>query len=169
MLTSEQCIVPNLLAKGLRIVFCGTAPSEESAEQLGYYAYPQNKFWQVLVDIGLTPFKIRPREYARLLEVDIGLTDLYKYYRGNDDKLPQADKMILKANIERYQPAIVAFTSKNAGKMYCGSTAGYGLQQSRVGVTKLFVLPSTSPRAHWAWEPKWWQELARMAPPFSHV
>jgi TDG/mug DNA glycosylase family protein len=164
MLTPQQCIVPNLLTRGLRIVFCGTAPGNESAKELAYYAHPQNKFWQTLVDVGLTPYKVLPREYARLLEVDIGLTDLCKHYQGNDDKLPSVNKTIFEKNIEKYQPAFVAFTSAKAGRSYCGQNARFGLQSKTINNSKLFILPSTSPRAQWAWDISYWHQLAKIVP-----
>ena len=42
-------ILPDVLAKGLRVVFCGTAASAMSAEQGAYYAGRGNAFWGTLI------------------------------------------------------------------------------------------------------------------------
>ena len=84
-------ILPDVLMSGLKIVFCGTAAGNESARQGAYYAHPGNKFWRTLHVIGLTPRKLRPAEFAEVLEYGIGLTDLAKYVSGNDDTLSPRD------------------------------------------------------------------------------
>ncbi len=44
MSLTPKPVLDDMLASGLRIVFCGTAPGRLSAEQQAYYAHPQNKF-----------------------------------------------------------------------------------------------------------------------------
>jgi G:T/U-mismatch repair DNA glycosylase len=77
-------MLPDLIGPGLRIVFCGTAAGEKSAMLGAYYAGPGNQFWPVLDRIGLTPTRLAPREYDRLLEYEIGLTDVCKVSAGSD-------------------------------------------------------------------------------------
>src|SRR5277367_4280040 len=48
-------LVPDLLAPGLDLVFCGTAPSPASYKARAYYANPGNAFWTTLNAVGLTP------------------------------------------------------------------------------------------------------------------
>ena len=48
-------LVPDLLAPGLDLVFCGTAPSPASFKARAYYANPGNAFWPTLNAVGLTP------------------------------------------------------------------------------------------------------------------
>jgi TDG/mug DNA glycosylase family protein len=52
-----------------------------SAEFGYYYAQPNNKFWKVLVEVGLIPQEFSPKEFWRLPEYGIGLTDLVKNMR----------------------------------------------------------------------------------------
>ena len=54
-------VLPDVLAPGLRIVFCGTAAGTVSARRGAYYAHPQNRFWPALHAVGLTPRLMRPR------------------------------------------------------------------------------------------------------------
>ena len=45
-------LVPDLLAPGLDLVFCGTAPSPASFKARAYYANPGNAFWATLHAVG---------------------------------------------------------------------------------------------------------------------
>jgi TDG/mug DNA glycosylase family protein len=156
-------VLPDLLAPGLRLVFCGTAPSRASAEARAYYARPGNRFWPTLHAVGLTPRRFLPAEYPQLLALGIGLTDLAKHHSGNDDELPEGafDVERLKRKLERFAPAMVAFTSKNAAQAFFGHAVDYGLQAERLGETRFFVLASPSGQAVRFWNIGWWRELAR--------
>jgi double-stranded uracil-DNA glycosylase len=155
-------IVPDVLAPGLWLVFCGTAPSRASAAARAYYAKPGNRFWPALHESGFTPHRFQPSEYAALLGLGIGLTDLCKGHSGNDDELPQGalDASSLREKIERFRPGAVAFTSKNAAKAFLGRDVDYGWQPEQVGETRLFVLPSPSGQATRFWDARPWRELA---------
>jgi TDG/mug DNA glycosylase family protein len=158
----KGAIVPDVLAPGLRLVFCGTAPSRASATARAYYAKPGNRFWPALHAAGFTPRRFQPGEYAQLLALGIGLTDLCKGHSGNDDELPDGalDPETLRGKIALYGPAVVAFTSKNAARAFLGREVAYGWQAERAGATRLFVLPSPSGLATRFWDEAWWRELA---------
>ena len=80
-------LVPDLLAPGLDLVFCGTAPSPASFKARAYYANPGNAFWPTLHAVGLTPERFSPERYPELLTLGIGLTDLNKTEYGSDHEL----------------------------------------------------------------------------------
>lgn len=169
--TQPGYIIPDLLMPGLRLVFCGSALGFESARQRAYYARPGNKFWPTLHAVGLTPHRFKPTDYAALLDLGIGLTDINKTQFGNDtDLAAQHDDVAgLAAKIEQYQPAILAFTAKRPAQVFLRESFGlkappaYGLQERRVGKTRLFVLPSPSGRAGSFWDIGPWQELKTLA------
>ena len=75
-------VLPDVLAPGLSIVFCGTAPGHVSAARGAYYAHPQNRFWRSLHEVGLTPNLLRPEDYALMPGFGLGLTDIAKRDRG---------------------------------------------------------------------------------------
>lgn len=154
-------LVPDVLAQGMRLVFCGTAPSKASAAARAYYARPGNRFWPTLHSAGFTPRRLHPSEYAELAALGIGLTDLCKGHSGNDDELPRGalDAAALREKIAHHQPAIVAFTSKNAAKACLGRDVDYGWQPERAGRTRFFVLPSPSGQASRYWDERWWRLL----------
>lgn len=161
----ETHCVPDVLAPGLKVVFCGTALGFQSATQRAYYANPGNFFWRTLHAVGLTPEKLQPQAYPRVLNYGIGLTDLCKQHFGNDVELPEEawDAAALCAKIERFQPAILAFTSKMGAATFLGKPTGklqLGEQKERIGHTRIWVLPSPSGQARIFWNQQIWQNLA---------
>lgn len=164
-------VLPDVLKPGLKVVFCGTAAGAVSARQGAYYAHPQNKFWRVLFDVGLTPRLLKPEEYWEVLEFGIGLTDIAKHVSGMDRELP-ADSLgdeacaALTAKIEANQPKLLAFTSLTAGRRYLRRTTGFGDSGRRIGATHMWLLPSPSPTAGWNWSAHehWWRRLAEATP-----
>lgn len=159
-------VLPDMLEKGLAVVFCGTAAGTLSARQGHYYAHPQNRFWRTLHSTGLTPQRLEPSEYARLLEWRIGLTDIAKHVFGMDKELPpqslgRAACEDLRARMLKFQPRILAFTSLAAGRSVLGPKSALGEQQEKIGITRLWILPSPSPVAQWNWDEDRWKDLAR--------
>jgi TDG/mug DNA glycosylase family protein len=164
--------VPDVLAPGLDLVFCGTAPSPVSYRERAYYANPGNSFWRTLHKVGVLPEQLEPKRYAEVLGHGIGLTDLNKTEYGSDHELsPQAmDRDALRTKLRRYRPAAVAFTSKNAGSLYFGvKTLLYGRQGTAIVDTlddavlsriTYFVLASPSGRARSWWNIQPWEEMA---------
>lgn len=157
-------ILPDLLAPGLRLVFCGTAASARSAAEGAYYAHPGNLFWRALFDAGLTPRLFAPAEFRHLLPLGIGLTDLAKHHSGNDAALPRDafDAAALRRKIRRCRPSLLAFTSKNAARAVLGGALDYGMQEETFGATRLFVLPSPSGQARGHWNLQPWLALGAL-------
>jgi G:T/U-mismatch repair DNA glycosylase len=122
--SSDKFLVEDLLEDRLLVVFCGTALGNRSAVKKEYYAHRSNKFWEILHEVGLTrdEMPLPSKAYRRVREFGIGLTDLCKSYHGNDDQLPKGalDRMALQEKMEAHRPAILAFTSKTAGKAWAG-------------------------------------------------
>lgn len=155
-------LVPDLLKPGLKLVFCGTAPSRASAAAKAYYAKPGNKFWPTLHAVGITPRRFQPTEYAQLLTLGIGLTDLCKVHAGVDDELPDDafDVKTFQQKIRQHHPQWVAFTSKNAAQTALQHAVSYGAQAETIAQTRCFVLPSPSGLATKFFRIEPWAELA---------
>ncbi|WP_025770452.1 mismatch-specific DNA-glycosylase [Thioalkalivibrio sp. HK1] len=156
-------LVDDLLEENLVLVFCGTALSDESYRRRAYYAHPGNRFYAVLDSVGFTERRLSPGEYPELLGYGIGLTDLNKTEHGADHSLNSAafDPGALEGKIRRFSPDYLAFTSKRAAQEYLRvSRCDYGLQDTCIGRTRIFVLPSPSGRAVRYWSEEPWRELA---------
>ena len=156
-------VLPDVLAPGLRVVFCGSAAGAKSARLGAYYAGPGNRFWPTLHRVGLTPRRLAPGEFRSVLRYGIGLTDLNKAESGPDAGLSATGDgaAVLKAKIARHRPAFLAFNGKRAACVFLGLHAvGYGVQPRRIGDTAIWVLPSTSGAARRWWDEAFWRALA---------
>lgn len=155
--------LPDLLAPGLALVICGSAAGRRSAQLRQYYAGPGNKFWRTLHEIGLTPRRLAPAEYAELLSFGIGLTDVVKDQSGSDARIDfaRASPDALCAKITRYAPRWLCFSSKRAARTFLGRQVSYGLQPETIDATRLFVAPSPSGAASGFWDVAVWHALAR--------
>src|SRR5438876_1986095 len=113
---TQVTILPDVLERGLKAVFCGTAVGPTSARLGAYFAGRGNRFWDVLHRVGLTPRKLQPREYHDLVNYGIGLTDLAKKRSGTDQQVAARDFDTegLRAKIRRYEPKALAFNGKTA-------------------------------------------------------
>ncbi|QJE72847.1 mismatch-specific DNA-glycosylase [Aerophototrophica crusticola] len=155
-------ILPDVLAPGLDLVLCGTAPSRISAAKAAYYANPGNRFWPTLHEVGLTPCRLDPAEYRRVLNYGIGLTDLNKTEFGCDhDLTPGAyDVAGFRAKMLACRPTAIAFDSKNAAKAFFRApVVPYGRQDVTLEGIVIFVVPSPSGLARRFFDLGPWQEL----------
>ena len=167
---SALSAVPDLLASELRIVFCGINPGRRSAAVGQHFANPRNDFWRLLHESGLTPRRLQPGEQQQLLGHGYGLTNAaYRTTAGSGD-LRRADFEGSARRLERLavelRPSVIAFVGKEAYRGAFGVRPDLGLQSHRLGKTRLFVLPSTSPaNAAVPFEERlrWFRELAALA------
>lgn len=158
-------LLHDVLDESLRLVLCGTAASSVSAAVGAYYANPQNKFWKILHESGLTPGLLQPHQYRDLLIYRIGLTDLVKTHAGMDHQIPlsrlaEPGRMRLRAAILGHRPQFLGFTSKTAGQQFLGGKRDYGEQAELIGSTRIWILPSTSGAANGSWRPEIWHRFA---------
>ncbi len=160
-------LIPDVLTDGLRLVFCGSALGDVSWGRKAYYANPGNRFWQTLAEVGLTPRRLAAEQYPQLVEWGIGLTDLVKTDHGQDAHifdghvdLDQA-RRLLRAKILRWQPRVLAFTSRTVAAQFLERRIVPGRQPDCVGLTVVWVLPSTSGLARRFFDIGPWQDLAR--------
>jgi TDG/mug DNA glycosylase family protein len=157
-------MLPDLLAPGLQVIFCGTAAGHASARAGHYYAGPGNRFWQMLAETGLTPRMLRPDEDHLMRGFGHGLTDLAKDVSGMDRDIPPDAyaPARLARMVEVYKPQRLAFTSLTAAKIALGQrhAAGRTRADAFPGLA-LWVLPSPSgaARGHFSAAP--WADLAQ--------
>jgi len=157
-------VLDDLLTPGLRLVVCGTAAGRQSARRRLYYAGPGNKFWRILNETGLTPQRLDPAEYRRLIEFGIGLTDLAKSQAGSDRQITfgKSQREALRDRVQQFRPAYLCFNGKRAAKEFFGvREIGFGLCRELIGATRLFVAPSTSGAANASWNAEFWHQLAQ--------
>lgn len=159
-------MLPDILAPGLDIIFCGTAAGHASARRGHYYAGPGNRFWPMLAETRLTPRRLTPDEDRLMPGFGLGLTDLAKGVSGMDREIPAAayTPLRLAELIGKLRPRAVAFTSLTAARTALGLRdigPGQLPADPRYPGVALFALPSPSGAARGSFDPAPWHGLAQ--------
>ncbi len=161
--------VPDVLAPGLRVVFCGINPGRVSAAAGAHFANPRNDFWRLLQAAGFTPRLLAPAEQRELTRYGCGLTNAAHRTTAGSGDLRRTDFEGARERLARLaadlRPALIAFVGKEAYRGAFGERPTLGLQTRCLGGTHLFVLPSTSPAnaaVPWAERLRWFRGLKEL-------
>ena len=106
-----------------------------------------------------------PFEFKKLVDWDIGLTDMVKDKSGMDNVLSSSDfkNNGLIEKIAKYKPRYLCFNGKKAAKEFYGiSNVEYGIQGKKINETSIFIAPSTSGAANGYWDNDHWISLAKI-------
>ena len=163
--------VPDVLAPGVRVVFCGINPGRVSAAAGAPFANPRNDFWRLLHAAGFTPRLLEPQEAAELLRYGVGLTNAARRTTRGSGDLRKADFAGAAERLEEIArtlaPEAIGFVGKIAYTGPFGGRVEHGLQERRLDETALFVLPSTSPAnaaVPWDERLRWFRALRELVP-----
>ena len=149
LLAYEGRTLPDVIAPGLRVLFCGINPGLYSAATGHHFARPGNRFWPTLHAAGFTPRRLRPDEDAELPAHGIGVTNIaFRPTRAaaelSADEL-RAGAAELERVVAEHRPALVAVVGVTAYRTAFGrSGAAWGLQPERIGGRPVWVLPNPS-------------------------
>ena len=116
---------------------------------------------------GFTSRQYEPSEQFEALKEGIGLTNAAARTTKGSSDLRRSDFAGSAERLDRVarelQPGWIGFVGKEAYRGTFGEKAGFGVQERRLGATRLFVLPSTSPAnaaVPWEERERWFCELA---------
>lgn len=141
--------IPDVIAPGLDVLFCGINPGLYSAATRLHFARPGNRFWPALHAAGFTPTRLEPGQWRELLARGIGITNLVARGTARADELGDdelgAGARRLAAKVRRYRPRAVAIVGLGAYRTAFGRPAAVvGQQAERLAGALLWVLPNTS-------------------------
>ena len=142
-------VLPDILARGLSVVFCGINPGLTAAVSGHHFSSPSNRFWRVMQLAGFTPVRILPENDRTLLEYGCGLTTAVARATRRADEL-SSDEFVLAAavlerKIARYAPRAVAFLGKPAYSAIAGRQGiEWGAQLTPFGGASAWVVPNPS-------------------------
>jgi TDG/mug DNA glycosylase family protein len=141
--------VPDLIAPGLRVLFCGINPSLYSAAIGHHFGRPGNRFWPALHAAGFSDRQLAPWEGGLLLERGYGITNLVDRATATAQEL-SADELVagarrLTRKVRRHQPVCVAFLGITAYRAAFQQTGAHlGRQAAPLGGAVTWVLPNPS-------------------------
>lgn len=143
--------LPDILAPGLLVIFCGINPGATAALAGRHFVSRTNRFWRVLHRAGFTPQEIDPEKDRSILRYGCGLTVAVARPTPGANDLSRSELKragaALERKIKRYAPRVVAFLGKPAFAAITGNNAViWGRQPERFGGAVAWVLPNPSGR-----------------------
>lgn len=147
--------MPDVVAGGLRMLFCGINPGLMTAASGHHFARPGNRFWPVLHLSGFTPRLMKPAEQRELLSHGLGITNVVARATARADELSAEEYReggrLLAEKVTLLKPrwlAVVGVTAYRAA--FDDRKAAVGPQKRVIGDTRVWVLPNPSGlNAHW--------------------
>jgi len=141
--------VPDVIAPGLRVLFCGINPGLYSGATGHHFARPGNRFWPALHRSGFTTRQLAPWEERSLLELGLGITKLVARTTAVASELTAAELRAggeeLAARVVRFRPQWLAVLGVTAFRQAFGVKAGaVGPWPDRLGPARVWLLPNPS-------------------------
>lgn len=140
---------PDLIVRGLDVLFCGINPGLYSAAVGHHFARPGNRFWPALFAAGFTPRLFSGFDDGELLGLGCGLTNIVKRSSARADEVG-ADELrhgakLLRRKLARYRPRFLAVVGLGAFRTaFERPRAVVGPQPERIADTTVWLLPNTS-------------------------
>lgn len=149
ILAAEGKRVRDVIAPGLRVLFCGINPGLYTAAVGHHFARPGNRFWKALYEAGFTERLLSPFDERELLQLGYGVTNVVRRATAVADSLTREEVIEggrqLARKVRRYQPRILAVLGMGAYRLaFAQPNATVGRQQLMIGNTVLWVLPNPS-------------------------
>lgn len=149
LLAAEGKVIRDLIAPGLKVLFCGINPGLYSGATGHHFARPGNRFWPALHLGGFTPRVLRPWEERELLPLGYGITNFVRRTTAtaaelsDDEYVAGAER--LRKKVLKYRPKVLAVVGIGAYRTGFGrKTAKLGLQDDTIGATRIWILPNPS-------------------------
>ena len=155
LLAAADKVVPDVIAPGLTVLFCGINPGLYSAATGHHFARPGNRFWPALHLSGFTPRRLHPSEQEELLSYGLGITNVVARASARADELTAEEYReggrLLSLKVTRLRPRWLAVLGVTAYRTaFDDRTAQVGPQSRTIGDTRVWVLPNPSGlNAHW--------------------
>ena len=149
LLAAKDRTVRDVIAPGLRVLFCGINPGLYSGATGHHFARPGNRFWPTLHQAGFTPRLLDPSEERELLTLGYGITNLVPRATATADELSPAELVAgqkrLQAKVKRYQPKVVAILGIGAYRTaFTQKAVTLGKQPEQLAGVTIWVLPNPS-------------------------
>ena len=140
---------PDILAKGLDVIFCGLNPASSAAVAGHNFSNGTNRFWTVLHLAGFTGVRLQPQDERRLLEYGCGITAVVRRptksaAEVSPEEFRQA-RLGFEAKMRHYAPRSIAFLGKRALSAMIGRPdVGWGRLPTEFAGTMAWLLPNPS-------------------------
>jgi double-stranded uracil-DNA glycosylase len=142
---------PDILERGLYVIFCGLNPALTAAAAGHNFSHRNNRFWAVLHLAGFTDVRLHPENERRLLEYGCGITAIIHRPTRRAEEITSEEFRKTRAGFEakmrHYAPRSIAFLGKHGFSMMTGRPdVDWGRYPSGFGGTMAWILPNPSGR-----------------------
>lgn len=149
LLAAAAKTLPDVIAPGLNVLFCGINPGLYSAAIGHHFGRPGNRFWPTLFAAGFTPRLFRPSDERELLPLGYGITNVVGRASAAADELSVEEVVaggkVLRRKVLKYKPRFLAVLGVTAYRVaFAAPKAAVGLQPDPIGDTRVWVLPNPS-------------------------
>jgi len=149
LLAAAGRAVPDVIAPGLRVLFCGINPGLYTAVTGHHFARPGNRFWPALHRAGFTDRQLAPSEERELLRSGYGITNVVARATAGAAELSREEFVeggrLLERKVRRFRPRVVAILGIGAYRLaFDLPKAVLGPQEQRIGTAAVWVLPNPS-------------------------
>jgi TDG/mug DNA glycosylase family protein len=149
LVAARDRAIPDVVAPGLDVLFCGINPSLWSGATGHHFARPGNRFWPTLHRAGFTSRQLRPDETEALLREGVGITNLVNRATTAAAELSRDELrgggMRLRETVRTYRPRSVAVVGIEAYRnAFDAPKASVGRQPEPLEGVLLWVLPNPS-------------------------
>jgi len=141
--------VNDVIAPGLKGLFCGINPGLFTAWMGHHFARPGNRFWPAIHAAGITPRLLHPSEEQELLHYGYGITNVVQRATARADELSREEYVQggerLVEKVMRYRPGVLAILGLGAYRTAFGRpNASVGLQSRTIDGVPIWLLPNPS-------------------------
>jgi len=149
LLAARGKTLPDVIAPGLRVLFCGINPGLYTAAIGHHFGRPGNRFWPTLHRAGFTPRLLSPYEERELLPLGYGITNVVARATAAADELEPEEYMLggqrLRKKLREYKPAVLAVLGVGAYRTaFQQPKAQVGPQEMPLEGSAVWVLPNPS-------------------------
>jgi TDG/mug DNA glycosylase family protein len=141
--------VRDVIARDLRVLFCGINPGLYTAAVGRHFARPGNRFWPALHRSGFTPRQLSPFEERELLTYGCGITNVVARATAAAAELSPEEfergGRALRARVKKYRPRFLAVLGVGAYRAaFARPKADVGRQAEKLEAATVWVLPNPS-------------------------
>jgi TDG/mug DNA glycosylase family protein len=109
---------PDILGKGLAVIFCGLNPASSAAAAGHNFSNASNRFWSVLHLASFADTRLRAEDERRLLEYGCGITAAVRRPTKRAEEISAEEyrqaRLGFESKMQHYAPRSIAFLVKRA-------------------------------------------------------
>jgi double-stranded uracil-DNA glycosylase len=141
--------VPDLIAPGLKVLFCGINPGLYSAAVGHHFAGPGNLLYPTLFATGFTPRLLTAFDEPELLRLGYGVTNMVTRPSAGAEDIEKAELIrgarALRRKVLQFKPRFLAVLGLVAYRQgFENNKAQVGRQEETIGDTIVWLLPNPS-------------------------